>query len=204
MAAILSEGQASVAQRLKRIRRSQMLSIWVSRGNEMTSHNGTLSSSADEVFVLVAPYVASHPIPSSLPLLPRAHLFREAGALNSLSEKPLQTGECEFTRFSSWGLSCELSFVSPWKAANVPKVFCPRKKPQTILNTFSMHFNKNVPSILSKAETLPPEHKKDLLEFGICSTWFSSNVEMKCGRRHPLNADSRRSGGGQHKFCHYV
>lgn len=128
MAAILSEGQASVAQRLKRIRRSQMLSIWVSRGNEMTSHNGTLSSSTDEVFVLVAPYVASHPIPSSLPLLPRAHLFREAGALNSLSEKPLQTGKCEFARFSSWGLSCELSFVSPWKAANVPKVFCPRKK----------------------------------------------------------------------------
>lgn len=63
----------------------------------MTSHNGVLSSIADEVFVLAAPYVAFHPFPARLPLLPKAHLFHEAGALNGLSKKTLQTGKCNNT-----------------------------------------------------------------------------------------------------------
>lgn len=39
-----SEGSASVAPRLRKIRRSHMLSIEVSRGGEMTSLSGTFSS----------------------------------------------------------------------------------------------------------------------------------------------------------------
>ena len=81
----------------------------------------------------------SHPLFSpSLPLSPLSPslgliCFAEAGALHSLSKKPLQTGACKYSRFSSWVLTRESSFVSSWKATNVPKVYDSQK---TLSDTF--------------------------------------------------------------------
>lgn len=74
-----------------------MLSIWASWGDELTSLNGTVTS----VTCCLKSLCESIPF-LSLPLSCLELIcFSEGRTLNSLSKKPLQTGICEHSRFSS-------------------------------------------------------------------------------------------------------
>lgn len=141
-----------------------MLSIQVSWGNKTTSLNGTFTSITHEVFILKQPH-SSHPFPSPILSLSLSHssleliCFTEGRALNSLSKKPLQTGKCEYSRFTVSTVPTHeclpLNYFPPWDATRVPKVLIHGKLQQTtFVRLFICNLTREILANLSKVEHL--------------------------------------------------